>query len=186
MTGGLASYASDVDPATIAQATQNPMSQRAQLQKQLSDAQSNLPYDLAASGADRSGAFAINQSQLGQQYDTASYQGLQDLLGSIGGAVNQYATGFNSAQAQLAAAREAVANRLAQNAGYSQTVTTSGGDDGSGDGSYDPTQGGASQINQSLYAPATTQAVAKVIKALGSGAKKSPYYYQNLKNIMAG
>lgn len=184
LTGGLASYAGDVDPTTLAAAAANPMSQRSQLQQQLTQANQDMPYDLAASGLDRSGAAAIGQSNLQQQYQTASYQGLQDLLGSITGAANDYAGGFNTAQQQLEAAREAIAARLAQNAGYSQVTTVDDGSGGDASGigaapgpSYTPYQSGS-----------TSDAVQQVIKSLGikKGSPVNSTLYQNIRNIRAG
>src|SRR5262245_25360553 len=90
MTGALSGYASDVTQSALSQAAANPMSQKAQLDRQLSEAKGNTPYDLAASGAGRSGALAIQLGNLSRQYDTASYAGMQDLLGAITGAVNTY------------------------------------------------------------------------------------------------
>src|SRR5215467_12998615 len=95
MTGGLASYAGDVTPGTLAAAAANPMSQRAQLDMQMNQAQSNLPYDLAAGGQGRSGASAIAQGNLQRQYQTGQYQGMQDLLDAIYGAGNTYAGNYN-------------------------------------------------------------------------------------------
>src|SRR5215471_2314336 len=133
LTGALAGYSGDVTPATLAQAAANPMSQKAQLDFQLQQATTNLPYDLAAGGMGRSGASAIEQGNLQRQYQTASYQGQQKMLDAIYSAANTYAGGYNDAVTQLMNARASVADRLAQLAGYSQTVTTDGGGGGGGD-----------------------------------------------------
>jgi hypothetical protein len=203
MTGGLASYASDVTPGTLSAAAANPMSQQAQLNLQLQQASQNLPYQLAATGAGRSGAAAIEQGNLQRQYQTSQYQGMQDLLGQLYGAGNTYAGGYNTALSNLDAARAAVANRLAQTAGYSQSITTTGGDGGGGgDGGInpdiDPTTGlqlGAnvpsggtsygSYAASPAYAanPSTKAAVQRVINAI---KQPSPRVGQTLRNVMAG
>jgi hypothetical protein len=167
------------------------MSQKAQLDLQLNQANQNLPYDLAASGAGRSGASAIQAGNLQRQYQTASYQGQQDLLNNIYGAANTYAGNYNNALQQLEYARQAVAQRLAQTAGYSQSVVT---DDGSGSGvgvgapnsAPDPYSYPASYPT---YQPSnTTQAVQRVISSLGiqPGQKVAPNLYQNIRNMRAG
>src|SRR5215471_9358866 len=130
LSGTLAGYSGDVTPQTLAQAAANPMSQKAQLDLQLNQANANLPYDLAAGGMGRSGANAIEQGNLQRQYQTASYQGQQNMLDAIYGAANTYAGNYNDAMTQLMNARASVANRLAQLAGYSQTITTDGGGGG--------------------------------------------------------
>ena len=200
MSGGLASYAGDVTPGTLAAAAANPMSQRAQLDLQMGQAQSNLPYDLAAGGQGRSGAGAIAQGNLQRQYQTGQYQGMQDLLDTLYGAGNTYAGGYNTALSNLDAARAAVANRLAQTAGYSQSITTSGGDTGGGidtgggGGSdwtvpgYDvpgvmPDYGNYAGSPGYMANPTTQAAVQRVIQAI---TQPSPRIYQNLRNVMAG
>jgi hypothetical protein len=156
MSGSLSGYASDVTPQTLQAAAANPMSQKAQLDLQLSQANQNLPYDLASSGAGRSGANAIQQGALQRQYQTASYQGQQDLLSSIYGAGNTYAGSYNDAMSQLMYAREQVANRLAQTAGYSQSISTDDGGGGGGD-------------NSDYYSNVTIPSVVqKVIAQIGS------------------
>jgi|SRR5215471_11601438 len=210
MTGGLESYAGDVTPDTLARAAANPMSQLAQLNLQLQQANTNLPYDLAAGGQGRSGASAIEQGNLQRQYQTSQYQGMQDLLNSLYGAGSNYASGYNSALGNLDSARAAVAARLAQMAGYSQTVTTTGGDSGGGgggdygdlgntgeggfndDGSwtvpgYDvpPAPAQATYLGSPGYManPTTQAAVQRVVNAI---KQPSPRIYQNLRNVMAG
>ena len=204
MTGGLASYAGDVTPGTLTAAAANPMSQQAQLNLQLQQANQNLPYDLAAGGQGRSGAAAIEQGNLQRQYQTGQYQGMQDLLNQLYGAGNTYAGGYNTALNNLDAARAAVANRLAQTAGYSQSITTTGGDGGGGgDGGInpdiDPTTGlqlGAG-VTPDYTAPygitggspaymasgSTQQAVQRVINAIKQPAPRAG---QMLRNVMAG
>jgi hypothetical protein len=129
------------DWANMPDPSSNVMSTKAQLDKQLSDANYQLPYQLAASGSGRSGAYDINSANLLNQYNTASYGGIQDLLGSILGSVGTYNQGIGDAANTLDAARRAVADRLAQQAGYSESIVTSGGDGGGGDYTPDPVTG---------------------------------------------
>lgn len=196
--GALSGYAGDVTPQTLASAAANPMSQKAQLDLQLSQANQNLPYDLAASGAGRSGANAIQQSGLQRQYQTASYQGQQDLLNSIYGAANTYAGSYNDAMNQLMNAREAVAYRLAQSPGYSQSITTDDGTGGAGGGAVDtsgsnwsvpgydvPAAGSpyGSYAGSPAGVGSTQQAVQRVISAI---KQPNPRAGQTLRNVMAG
>jgi len=124
-----AGYAGDLRQSDLAAAINNPFSQKAQLDLQLSQAQANSPYDLAASGMGRSGAAAIQQGNLSRQYDLATYQGTQDLLNAIYGAGSTYAGGINDANNALNQARAAVAARLQNAAGYSQSITSTDGGD---------------------------------------------------------
>lgn len=181
--GSLASYSGDVTPQTLAAAAANPMSQKAQLDLQLNQANQNQPYDLAASGMGRSGAAAINQGNLQRQYQSQSYQGMQGLLDQIYGAGNTYAGGYNNALQQLEAARSQAAYMLSQTQGYSQPV--------SGD-QTDPNAGAAppgdsSQLSFSAP-PTTNQKVQQVIASLGikPGSKVNNNLYQNIRNIQAG
>ena len=134
-TGPLAGFASDITPSSLAEAMKNPMSAKAQLDLQLGQAKTNLPYDLAASGAGRSGARAIELGNLSRSYDLASYQGLQDEMAQILSAINAYTGGAIDAQNALEAARRQVADTLARQAGYSESIVTS---PGGGDESYWP------------------------------------------------
>jgi len=157
--GALQDYAGDFtggpDPS------QNTMSQKAQLDKQLSDANYLLPYQLASTGMGRSGAYAVNASNLQNQYDTASYGGMQDLLNAILGYASNYASGVTGAANQLDAARAAVAQRLQNAAGYSETVTSDGGGGGGDPNVADPYTG---------YYPEITipDVVSKVIDQISS------------------
>jgi hypothetical protein len=194
----LQAYAGDVTPQTLTAAAANPMSTKAQLDLQLSQANQNLPYDLAASGMGRSGAAAINQGNLQRQYQTGQYQGMQSLLDSIYGSANTYAGNYNNAVNQLAYAREQVANRLSQTAGYSQSIDTSGGD-GSGlggggvDGTWNvpgydvppvvPSYGSYAGSPAQLGSTSTQQAVQRAISAIKQPA---PRLGQTLRNVMAG
>ena len=190
----LQDYTSDftgIDPGS------NPLSTKAQLDKQLSQANYSLPYQLAATGMGRSGAYAVNASNLQNQYDTASYGGMQDLLSSILGAGQNYASGVSSAASQLDAARAAVAQRLQQMAGYSETTTTSGGDGGGDTGFVDSAPGGGSMggtpVSLSNWAGAVTgnpsnplhTTIQKAIKSIGI-KKKPANIYQIGRNMMAG
>jgi len=200
MSGQLADYSGDVTQSALDAAAANPMSQKAQLDLQLSQAKANNPYDLAASGAGRSGAMAIQLGNLGRQYDTASYQGMQDLLNAIYGAVGNYASGYGNAQNALEAARREVADRLARQAGYSESIVTTptgggggGGDGGGGDGGggedyWAPSPNPATELSPSYPAPVVNQAVQKAIKAVG--VKKGGYapknLYQTIKQTYLG
>jgi hypothetical protein len=193
MSGGLGGYASDLTPSALAQAAANPMSQKAQLDLQLSQARGNTPYDLASSGRGRSGALPIALGNLSRQYDTASYQGMQSLLDSIYGSANTYAGSYNDALNSLNAARAAVADRLARQAGYSESIVTSGGDGGDGGdgGGWDvpgygmenaPTTYGNYVGSPAYQAEAPVQqAVARVIAQVSN-----PRRYQTARNIRGG
>ena len=181
-SGALSGYASDVTQSALDQARANPMSQKAQLDLQLGQAKTNLPYDLAASGASRSGALGIELGNLGRSYDTASYQGMQDLLASITGSVNDYASGYNTAQSNLQAARRDIANRLAQQAGYSESISTTG------DEWLPSTSGNPTDLSPSYPAPAINAVVQKAIAKLGAkpGGKAPANIYQTIKQTTMG
>lgn len=123
----LAGYAGDIDQTTRDAAAANQLSTRQQLTSALNEGNYALPYQLAASGMGRSGALAIGTSKLQKQYETATDQGMKDLLNAIQGNVNTFTGVQNDAANALDSARSNVAQRLAQQAGYSDTVTTSGG-----------------------------------------------------------
>jgi len=125
LTGSLASYAGDVTPDTLTAAAANPMSQKAQLDLQLSQANQNMPYDLAASGAGRSGAAAIQQGNLQRQYQTSTYQNEQNLLNAIYGAANTYTGGIANAQSAYQNSLAYAGNLLAQMPGYSASIDPS-------------------------------------------------------------
>src|SRR5262249_42398269 len=120
--GDLGEYGGDIDQATRDAAAANQLSDRAQLNKALNQAQTDLPYLLAARGGARSGALPVGQTALQEQYQSASAQGLNDLLSTLRGYGQTYAGGYGQAVSGLNAAREAVAQRLAQLRGYSQTT----------------------------------------------------------------
>lgn|SRR5215469_3298022 len=194
MSGGtLSGYAGDVTPQTLASAAANPMSQQAQLNLQLQQANQNMPYDLAAGGAGRSGAAAIESGNLQRQYQTSQYQGMQDLLNSIYGTVGNYATNYNMAVNNLDAARAAVAQRLAQTAGYSQSITTddgsggtdtSGGIPGYGVPSGQTVYGNYAGSPAYMTSPSTQAAVQRAINAVGS--KPPANIYQTIRNMRMG
>jgi len=170
MSGSLASYAGDITPDTLTAAAANPMSQRAQLELQLNQANQNLPYDLAASGAGRSGASAIQQGNLQRQYQTSTYQNEQNLLNAIYGAANTYAGGIANAQNQYQNSLAYAGNLLAQMPGYSASI--------------DPSAAASTLAPASPpvagYAPApipetpTQQAVGRAIAAVSKPTIKTP------------
>lgn len=130
----LADYGGDIDQATRDAAAANQLSSRAQLNKALNQAMVDLPYQLARRGVARSGALPVGQTSLNEQYQVQAQQGLSDLLNTLRGYGSEYAGGYSQAMQGLNAAREAVAQRLAQQRGYSQTVTSDYGDQGGGGG----------------------------------------------------
>src|SRR5215831_17771739 len=72
-----------VDPATQAAAAANQMSDRAQLQRQLTMGLAGVAPQLAARGAARSGATNIMAGNLQNQYDVAANQALNNLSSAI-------------------------------------------------------------------------------------------------------
>ena len=153
LTGALSQYAGDVDQATLDAAGANQLSARAQLNKALNQANYDLPYILAATGMGRSGSLATGTTALQEQYQQNAQQGLDALNKSLLGYGSDYASGFNTAVQNLNAARAAVADRLARQAGFSQTVTTRGGGGGTtdtADGGYNPGDYAESPGNQEL------------------------------------
>lgn len=181
LTGALEGYAGDITPSALSQAAANPMSQKAQLDLQLAQEKGNTPYDLAASGAGRSGALAIQLGNLSRQYDTASYQGAQDLLGAITGAVNTYAGGYNQALGGLEAARREIADRLARQAGYSESIVTTPDDSWAPSPSQD-------QLSPSYPAPVVNQAVQRAISDMGfrAGSRVPGNLYQTIRQTYLG
>jgi len=145
LTGSLSEYAGDVDQGTLDAAAANQLSARAQLNKALNQANYDLPYILAASGMGRSGSFATGTTALQEQYQQNAQQGLDALNRSLLGYGSTYAQGVDRAMQALNASRAAVAQRLAQQAGFSETVTRRGGGGGggttdTGDAGVEPTQ----------------------------------------------
>jgi len=152
----LGDYAGDIDQATRDAAAANQLSDRAQTLKSFNQAQADLPYLLAARGVARSGALATGNTALNEQYQSATNQGLNDLLSTLRGYGSTYAGGYNQAMQALNAARQSAAQRLAQMRGYSQTTTTTGGGEWGGgatpgsDVGYDPSVYENSPGNQEL------------------------------------
>lgn len=198
------SYAGDIDQATRDAASQNQLSTRAQLQDQFNNAMHVLPYQLAATGMGRSGQVGVQGSEYNKQFQTATNQGMSDLLNAILGHVSNYASGVTTADSALEQARLAIAQQLQNQAGYSRSIVESGG--GGGDYSdIGPTIPGAPNILKAVdttgrtgysqnpatgaysYNPTKT-AVAKVIKSIGikKAAKRPANIGQIAKNMMGG
>lgn len=179
-SGPLAGYAGDVPQSVLDQAAANPMSQKAQFDLQLGQAKTNLPYDLAARGAGRSGALNIELGNLSRSYDTASYQAQQELLSTITGAAGDYAGGYTTAQGNYEAVRREIADRLARQAGYSESITT-------GDEDWLPAAA-PGQLSPSYPAPKINQTVAKVIQQLGykPGSQAPASLYRTIKQTYLG
>lgn len=107
-----------LDPAALDAAKANPYTTANQIGKTFTDALNAMPYDLAARGAQASGAANIIGSNLGYQRGLSDKQAIDQLLQGIGTA-NQNWTDFQSGQANtLRQAQEDIATRLAQQAGY--------------------------------------------------------------------
>lgn len=162
----LAGFRDLVTQATRDQAAANPLSEKAQLQKSLSEGLYSLPYQLAATGSQRSGAANINATKLNQQYDVASQQSLTALLNAIKGNVGDYTNLASGAADALNQARAAAAARLAAQAGYSEMTTMSGGGDGGGDYADNTFAGGGG--GYSGVGPTTPAAVRTVLKQPGA------------------
>jgi hypothetical protein len=189
----LADYSGDIDQATREQAAANQLSSRAQLNKALNQATTDLPYLLAARGVARSGALPVGQTSLQEQYQVQAQQGLNDLLRALRGYGSDYAGGYNQAAQGLNAAREAVAQRLAQMRGYSQTTTTEDFGDGGDQGDtgeealsdyapmYAPTY--APQLQTSD--PYTAQAINRIITPT-RGKVVPKNVFQIARNVRAG
>lgn len=103
----------DIDQSTIDLANQNQMSDRAQLQQQLTKGLADIPSQLAARGAARSGAANIASANVQNQYDVAANQALQNLSQALGGNVSTWAQNNANALAGWNSAQTDVANRLA-------------------------------------------------------------------------
>lgn len=115
MGGELSQYSEALDQDTLAAARGNTMSQKGLLDRQLAQNQAGLDYSLAARGtgaAGRGGALSVGLQQLGQQYDVASYQGMQNLLGALGQNVGSYNDLATSALSQREAAISDATGRL--------------------------------------------------------------------------
>ena len=130
----LQQYLSDLDPATVATADTNQLSDRAQLQKQLDTGMTDLAYRLAARGTGRSGALAAGAGALDQSYQVASDQQMRDLLNAISGGASQYTGLAANALAQRNAALQQIADRLSRLPGATydtptDTPTDTGGTD---------------------------------------------------------
>lgn len=117
LPGDLSEYAGDIDSATLAAASANPLSGRALLSDALGRGQRDLSYDLAGKGTLRSGALEAGNEGLLQQYDVNSNTQLQDLLTSLRGGVGQYRDVLNQAESQRQTALASIAARLAQQQG---------------------------------------------------------------------
>jgi hypothetical protein len=114
-----------IDQSTYDAAQANQMSDRAQLQTQLNRGLADVPSQLAARGATRSGAANIASANLQNQYDVAANSAMQNLAQAISGNVNQYGInqqnalyGWNQTQADVANRLAAIATAQAQ-AAYS-------------------------------------------------------------------
>lgn len=121
-----------IDPAALAAAQKNPYTVANQIGKGFGDALESLPYQLAARGAQNSGAAAIMGSNLDYDRGLKDKQAIDQMLAGIGTA-NQNWTDFQTGQANTwRQAQETIAARLAQKQGYHgaedpSTVDYSGG-----------------------------------------------------------
>jgi hypothetical protein len=106
-------YGGDIDQATIDAANANPLSDRAQLQRGLSQANTANAYELAARGMLQSGDYATGMAQNQNAYDTQSYAGLNQLLDTLGQGASNFAQYSAQQEAMKNQALEAVAQRLA-------------------------------------------------------------------------
>lgn len=164
MTGRLADYASDVDPATITAAMQNPFSTKALLEQILGRNQRGVGYDLAARGTLRSGALNNRSNMLQQKFGQDTYAQMQSLLASLRGGIDQYGNLSDSAFAAWQQARSEIAQRLAQMPGPTAANDPTGGaggggvvDDGSGGGTTAPGPGLPAPVNAAADAAASYQ-----------------------------
>jgi hypothetical protein len=144
-----------LDPAALDAAKANPYTTANQIGKSFTDALNAMPYDLAARGAQASGAANIIGSNLGYQRGLADKQAIDQLLQGIGTA-NQNWTDFQTNQANTwRQAQEDIATRLAQQAGYHEDLNAPAPVPALQDYS-----GGASAVYQP--SPATAKLIQKV------------------------
>lgn len=170
-------YAGDIDQATRDAAAANQLSTRATLQDQLNNAMRVMPYQLAATGMGRSGQVGVQSADYNKQFQTATNQGMGDLLNAILGHVSTYASGASSANSALEAARLQVAQMLQNQAGYSRSIVQGGG---GGDG-YNPDLYGPGDPQISVGGGARTPAqVQTALKQPGAvNAMGGPAQYAN-------
>jgi hypothetical protein len=190
--GDLGDYAGDFNQATLDAAAANPLSARAQLDKALNQSQADLPYALAARGVARSGELPVGFGSLQNQYDVQKQQGLGDLLSALRGYASNYASGYGSAVDRLNAIREQVAQRLAQQQGYSETTTTDYGDGADGGVTTTDTGGGYPPMYAPNLAPQlqtsdpyTASVINKIIKPT-RGRVVPKNIFQIARNVRAG
>jgi len=113
-----------IDPATQALAAGNQMSDRAQLQTQLTRGLADVGSQLGARGAVRSGAANIMAANLQNQYDVAANSAMQNLANAIAGQVGTYAQNQNAALTNWNSLQANIAYRLAMMQGQDPNATT--------------------------------------------------------------
>jgi hypothetical protein len=102
----------DLDEATLAAARQNRFSTAALLDDQRRRGSTDLASELGSRGMLGSGALAGGESMLQTDYEQASTQALQQLLGQLSGWESEYATGMHGLARERAGLREGAAQRL--------------------------------------------------------------------------
>ncbi|HSV08534.1 MAG TPA: hypothetical protein VLI07_18605 [Candidatus Binatus sp.] len=144
MSGDLAGYAGDVDPATRAAAAGNQLSTKAQLDLALKRGISNANAGLAARGMLRSGGTETSGQRLNEQYQVQSNTAMGDLVDAIRGGVSNFAGLQREQQSGLNSVMSEVASRLAQSkatAAYYAWLASQGGQSGGGETVAPPTSG---------------------------------------------
>jgi hypothetical protein len=126
ISGALSQYGGIVDPTTADAASANQFSTTAQLQRQLSQGQAALPYQLAARGVARSGAATQQNSLMNQNYDLQSNQALSSLLSSLSGYGQNYGSALSNSSLAFEQAKRDIAMRLSMSPGYSQPTDPNG------------------------------------------------------------
>jgi hypothetical protein len=115
-----------LDPASVAAARANPYSTANQIGKSFDEALAGVPGQLAERGLLGSGGSAITASKLDYGRGLADKQAMDEFLGSLGTANQNYLDFASGQRSQFEDAKAEVANRLAQQQGYSADLDAQG------------------------------------------------------------
>jgi len=115
-----------LDPTALAAAQRDPTTTANQIATSFGQALSSIPGELAARGRGRGGATAILASQLNQERAVQDRKAMDEFLGGVGTA-NQNWADYQTQQANIwRGAQEDIATRLAQVAGYHAMLDAQG------------------------------------------------------------
>ena len=195
MTGNLSNIGGQnlsglIDQGTLDAASANQMSDKAQLGIQLSRGLADVPSQLAARGAARSGAANIAAANLQNQYDVAANASLQNLASALGGDVTSWAQNnanalgnWNYLQGNIADRLANIATANAQAAYNSQMAAYQAAQNQPKTVNLGPTTITQAPTGPS---PATVNAINKVKAAIGNAAmlKANPRVYQTMRNAI--